>query len=1224
MSITLPTANAVELHSTKPHEVVESVKKPKLLAIPSTTGTGLSGEYFSDSQFTTGYELRTDAMVKLTPSGKKDPATTVSNSIRWSGQVSPTYSEAYSFSVIANGGVRLWVNGQLLINQAVSSGGNYASAVKINLTAGQRYSITLEYTRRSAVGASVALNWSSLHQKLGVIPQKALFPDSSATLPAVSAGLIGQYYVGQNFNQLVMERVDPGINFNFGSKSPTFLIPNGSSFSIRWTGQIIPTYSETYTFTTTSDDGVRLYVNDELLIDNWTNHTATNNSAQITLVAGKAYDIRMDYYQYQVVAVAELKWSSASQPEEVVPASALTSTPVATAGTLTALSDSSSTIQLSWTGSPSAVGYLVEQSTDGGTTYSTIASTPAGVTDYEVKGLSAATTYTFRVAPVGSIDTSTPSNAIQAATETAIPSGVSANPTSSTTATLNWSDTPGETGFAVYEAPVVTSSGLSTDGVATGGDFVQIGTVAAGVTTFNVTGLSPATPYQFAVRSINSAGVLSGMSQVATATTPTDAPPGTPVANASTNSIVISWNDVTGEAGFAVDRSLDGVDGWTQIGTTEAGVLSYTDTTIQSGITYYYRIRSLDSGGTSVPTSVIAAVTTISSPLNLVPVSTTTTATVLNWSDVAGEDGFAVLESTDGGNTFSKIGITAAGVTTYPVTGLAAGATYQFAVEAFNSVPAASTPGNVVSVTTIPAAPASVLATPLSASSASLTWNDVAGETGFTLQRSPDGAGGWSTIATLPAATLAYTDTTLSPGTSYFYRVSAINSGGTSAASTPASVLTIPSAPVASLTGLSVSQSQVSWGAVTGATQYIVQRSLDGSTNWTTAATATGSLSATVSNLASSTKYYYRVAAVNASGSSSQSATVSQVSAPLAQYSQHNAIYGTTSSGAIYAVDLTAGTSTFIGQLSVVPAAPGRDPISGILYFYQQGTSNVYSWNPTTGNTQLVETGLLTSPSQAGAYRADGTAFVICQDGYLRSVPSGSSTATTIGKVTVSGMALPALPGSMAFSSNGTLYMMAGGIMYTLNTTTAAATPIASTLIGNVVMAFGPRGLLYTTDPNGNLYSLNLSNALASLVGNDGLPSFNGLAAVPVFTDLSVTASATPTTFTTGQNATYTVHVTNTNGDATSQPITVTTTLPAGLSYTSISGTGWTASASGQTVVLTYSAGILAGGTLPAVSMTVAVSNSAPSLVTTAFTVSSTELDANLTPLPATVASVVA
>jgi hypothetical protein len=135
-------------------------------------------------------------------------------------------------------------------------------------------------------------------------------------------GLQGEYFSQKDLTQLVLTRTDAVIDFNWGTGSPASEVPN-NRFSVRWTGQVEPLYSETYTFYTVSDDGVRLWVNDQLLIDNWTDHSAREDSGTIDLVAGERYDIRLEYYENGGKAVARLRWSSDSQVKEVVPQSQL-------------------------------------------------------------------------------------------------------------------------------------------------------------------------------------------------------------------------------------------------------------------------------------------------------------------------------------------------------------------------------------------------------------------------------------------------------------------------------------------------------------------------------------------------------------------------------------------------------------------------------------------------------------------------------------------------------------------------------------------------------------------------------------------------------------------------------------------------------------------------------------------------------------------------------------
>jgi hypothetical protein len=82
---------------------------------------------------------------------------------------------------------------------------------------------------------------------------------------------------------------------------------------------VVPLFSETYTFTTISDDGVRLLINNQLVVNNWTDHSATSNSGSITLLAGQRYAITLEFYQGGGAAVIELYWQSERQVQQIVP-----------------------------------------------------------------------------------------------------------------------------------------------------------------------------------------------------------------------------------------------------------------------------------------------------------------------------------------------------------------------------------------------------------------------------------------------------------------------------------------------------------------------------------------------------------------------------------------------------------------------------------------------------------------------------------------------------------------------------------------------------------------------------------------------------------------------------------------------------------------------------------------------------------------------------------------
>ena len=137
-----------------------------------------------------------------------------------------------------------------------------------------------------------------------------------------ASGLTGKYYDTASFSTLKATRVDPGINFGWGTAAPLAGM-GADTFSVRWTGRIIPRANETYTFYTQSDDAVRLWVNGQQLINAWTSHTSREDRGSIALKATQSYTIQVDYRENSGSAVARLSWSSPTVAKSVVPAAQL-------------------------------------------------------------------------------------------------------------------------------------------------------------------------------------------------------------------------------------------------------------------------------------------------------------------------------------------------------------------------------------------------------------------------------------------------------------------------------------------------------------------------------------------------------------------------------------------------------------------------------------------------------------------------------------------------------------------------------------------------------------------------------------------------------------------------------------------------------------------------------------------------------------------------------------
>lgn len=154
-------------------------------------------------------------------------------------------------------------------------------------------------------------------------------PILAASVNPTGAGLTGYYYTNSsstytnpiNFHatNLFLITNDTLIDFTWGSTNHAINLSN-ANHCVRWLGQVQPQYSETYFFETRTDDGVKLWVNDQLIIDRWQsqNGGATWTNA-ITLVADVRYNIRMEYFNRGGSARARLSWFSPSQPRQVIP-----------------------------------------------------------------------------------------------------------------------------------------------------------------------------------------------------------------------------------------------------------------------------------------------------------------------------------------------------------------------------------------------------------------------------------------------------------------------------------------------------------------------------------------------------------------------------------------------------------------------------------------------------------------------------------------------------------------------------------------------------------------------------------------------------------------------------------------------------------------------------------------------------------------------------------------
>ena len=316
------------------------------------------------------------------------------------------------------------VNGSTLASQtnatltwaAAATATSYDVYLWTGATAPTSPTVNLATTSYSVTGltASTVYNWYVVPKNVGgdaagcAVSSKTSFTTAAVQGAGNGTGLKGDYFNNITVTDpVVISRVDPTINYLWPASTAPAAGVLGDYFSIRWTGKVQPVYSETYTFYTQTDDGVRLWVNGVQLINDFNGHATTENSGTITLVAGQKYDIKIEYFDACCDAVAKLLWSSPSTTKAIIPQTQLYPdaivTPPAPACTTNSAPVNGSTLatqtsaSLTWAAAATATSYDVYLWT--GATAPTSPTANVAITSYSVSGLTASTLYNWYVVP---------------------------------------------------------------------------------------------------------------------------------------------------------------------------------------------------------------------------------------------------------------------------------------------------------------------------------------------------------------------------------------------------------------------------------------------------------------------------------------------------------------------------------------------------------------------------------------------------------------------------------------------------------------------------------------------------------------------------------------------------------------------------------------------------------------------------------------------------------
>ena len=717
--------------------------------------------------------------------------------------------------------------------------------------------------------------------------------------------------------------------------------------------------------------------------------------------------------------------AAAAQLQENSRATAKVTTPAAPTG-LASTAQTTNSISLKWNASSGANGYSVYN--NGG--YLTWTS----ATSVVLSGLTPATAYYLQVVATTTNNSifSAKSAGLSVSTKSAVvapstPTGLASSAVSATGATVSWSAVTGATSYQLYRGATLVASPTTTSATDSG--------------------LTAATSYSYTVKAVNAGGSSAASAALAVTTLPNvpAAPTGLVSSGVYATGATVSWSAASGATSYQVFR------GSTLIASPTA--TSVNDSGLAAATAYSYTVKAVNSGGTSGASAVLV-VTTLpnapAAPTGLASSGVTATDATITWAPSSGATGYSVLR--DG------VAVGTTSTATFSATGLTAGTTYSFTVAATNTggTSAASSALAVTTLPNAPAAPTGLASSGVTASGVTVSWSAVSGAASYQVFRG-------STLIASPTGT-SVTDSGLTASTAYSYTVTAVNSGGTSAASSVLAVTTLPSVPAAptglASSGVTASGVTVSWSAVSGATSYQVFR---GST---LIASPTGT-SVTDSGLAASTAYSYTVKAVNTGGTSTASPALA-VTTSAATPTTPDAPTGLAASG------LTATTVTL--TWNAVAGAASYDVYDNGSWINWSTTPSITLTGLVAGSTNSFQ--VLTKVS-ASVYSARSTALAVTMPSTVTvpAAPTGlasssvSMTSATISWTAVSGATgyqvyrgstLVGSPSAATYGDSGLTASTA--YSYTVKATNSAGASPASAALAVTTAASAPTSTMPVGD----------------------------------------------------------------------------------------------------------------------------------------------------------------
>ena len=358
------------------------------------------------------------------------------------------------------------------------------------------------------------------------------------------------------------------------------------------------------------------------------------------------------------------------------------------------------------------------------------------------------------------------------------------------------------------------------------------------------------------------------------------AAPAAPVVTAGNSATsgkpMLTWDAVDGATSYRVYRATSQNGPCRLLGSVTT--TTYVNTGAKDGVTYYYMVTAVNDSGESAFSNTVSgqnkAVTSKpAAPVVKIGNSATSGKPMLTWNAVSGATSYKVYRATSQNGTYSLLGTVT--TTSYINTGAKDGVTYYYKVKAVNSAGESAfsntVSGQSKSVTPKPSAPVVKIGHSATSGKPMLTWNTVDGAASYKVYRATAKSGAYSVINTTKA--LTYTNTGAALGTTYYYKVEALDAAGKSLGFSD--VVEGKVAPVLAVGYSSVSgKPQLTWKAIPGATEYQVYRSTQQNSGYTKINTTT-STSYVNTGAKANTTYYYKIVAVKGTAVSDFSNIVS-------------------------------------------------------------------------------------------------------------------------------------------------------------------------------------------------------------------------------------------------------------------------------------------------------------------------------------------------------------